>query len=530
MKKARFFLGAIALLSFGPILILVFKSLSPETGDDNSWNFVLHSMVPELLFNTASLAVIVSLLTSFLGVSLASLTVFTNLPFKRLFDYLFVLPITFPLYVLAFIYVGMFEYSSSFMTFFREDMGLDLTQWLNIKSVWGVAFVFSLGLYPYVYLLSKNAFINTGERMIQASRALGHNPRETFFNVILRYSLPWVLTGTGLALMETLADFGGVSVFNYNTFTNAIYTAWSGLYSLSSAARLSCFLLFIALTLYLFEARMNRRASHVSLGPTKQSQRLREFGPYGKLLVFLFALTIVSLSLIIPLTQLFFWFFHSLSFEWSNTYLSLVKNTFILGLVAAFVTSSISLGMILSKRVDGSSFAQSLCSLSLLGYALPGNLVAVAVFLYFQQFRPHIPSFLSFLTAPLVLLILGHLIRYLSVSYRAQNNALKALNPNYDKVAKTLGASSSRIFKEVTFPLISPAFIGSFVLIFIEVIKEMPITLMLRPYGMNTLAVRIYELTSEGEWERASIAAVLIVICGMLGTLLISQMDHRDHM
>jgi iron(III) transport system permease protein len=238
----------------------------------------------------------------------------------------------------------------------------------------------------------------------------------------------------------------------------------------------------------------------------------------------------VSLSLVIPLSQLLIWFFEYVSYEWSSSYWSLIKNTFFLGLIAASVTATLALGMVLAKRVDRSSLSQALCSISLLGYALPGNLVAVAVFLYFQQFKPHVPSFLSFLTAPLVLLILGYLIRYLSVSYRTQNNALKALNPNFDKVAKTLGVGSSRIFKEITFPLISPAFIGSFVLLFIEVIKEMPMTLMLRPFGMNTLAVRIYELTSEGEWQRASIAAVLIVVCGMLGTLLISRMDDKKHM
>lgn len=529
MNISRTYLGAISLLSFGPILLLVFKSFSPELGDENSWNFVLTQMVPGLLLNTASLAALVALFTSFLGVSLASLTVFTNLPFKKIFDYLFVLPITFPLYVLAFIYVGMFEYSSGFMTFFRDNLGLELNNWLDIKSVWAVAIIFSLGLYPYVYLLSKNAFINTGERMIQASRVLGHNPRETFLNVILRYSLPWVLTGTGLALMETLADFGGVSVFNYNTFTTAIYTAWSGLFSLSSAARLSCFLLVMALLLYLLEARMSARARHVSLGATKSHQLLREFGLTGKILVFLFALGVVSLSLIIPLTQLGFWFFEALSFEWSGVYWQLLKNTFFLGLIAAIITAFVSLGMVLARRMDSKPLVQILCSLSLLGYALPGNLVAVAVFLYFQQFKPHIPAFLSFLTAPLVLLILGYLIRYISVSFRAQSNALKALNPNFDKVAKTLGASDSQIFKDITFPLISPAFIGSLVLLFIEVIKEMPMTLMLRPYGMNTLAVRIYELTSEGEWQRASVAAVFIVICGMLGTLLISRMDYKNH-
>lgn len=529
MKRARFFLAAITLLSFGPIFLLVLKSFSPEATDDSSWGFVLNSMVPELLVNTGLLGLYVSLFTTILGVALASLTVFTNLPFKRVFDYLFILPITFPLYVLAFIYVGMFEYSSSLMSFFRESYGIDLTPILDIKSVWGVALVFSLGLYPYVYLLAKNAFINTGERMAQASRALGHNPRQTFLNVILRYSLPWILTGTSLALMETLADFGGVSVFNYNTFTTAIYTAWSGLYSLSSAARLSCFLLLVALLLYLFEARMSLKSKHVSLGPNNKSRNLREFGPLGKVLVTLFSLGVVSFSLIIPLTQLGIWFLKSFKTEWSLTYLELIKNTFFIALVAATITAFVALLMVLCKRMDKTSWSKWLSSLSLLGYALPGNLIAVAVFLYFQQFRPHMPTSLAWLSAPIVLLILGYFIRYLSVSYRTQNNAIKALNPNFERVARSLGARPTQIFKDITFPLISPAFLASLVLLFIEVIKEMPMTLMLRPFGMNTLAVRIYELTAEGEWERASVAAVFIIVCGMVGTLLIGRMGQSEH-
>ena len=515
-----------ALLSFGPIIILVLKSFDLPLEDVETWNFVAQDMVPGLLWNTLKLVLGVGFFTTVLGVGLASLTVYTNLPFKKVFDFLFIIPISFPLYVLAFIYVGMLEYSGFVPTFLRENNLGYLSNFMQIKSSWGVIFVFTLGLYPYVYLLAKNAFLHCGQRMIQASRSLGTNPRQTFFKVIIPYSLPWILTGTSLAVMEALADFGGVSVFNYDTFTTAIYVSWTGLFSVASAARLSCFLILFALLLYFFEYRLNLKAKHVTVLKRAANKPLRIFTWRGKALTLLLSLSVVMLTIVIPLTQLLAWLWSELLVEWSSQYLDLIKNTFFLGLISAFITATLAFLMVVFKNRDHHPLSQIFVMTSLLGYALPGSIIAVAVFLYFRYAQDLMSPVAALSFSPVVLLIIGYMIRYLSVSYRAQNNALKAIHPNYEKAAKTLGAGPTRILKEITFPLMSPAFFSSMALLFIEVIKEMPMTLMLRPFGMNTLAVKIYELTSEGEWERASVAATFILLIGVLGTFFIGKIGH----
>lgn len=365
--------------------------------------------------------------------------------------------------------------------------------------------------------------------MIQASRSLGTNPRQTLFKVIIPYSLPWVLTGTSLAVMEAIADFGGVSVFNYDTFTTAIYLSWAGLFSVASAARLSCFLILLAVLLYFFEYRLNQKSKHVTIVKRKMNRPLRVFGPFGRTFVFLFALSIVSVTLIIPLGQLLIWFWAEFATEWSDQYFSLIKNTFFFGFTSAAITATLAFLMVIFKKKDEQPLSQFFVIISLLGYALPGSIIAVAVFLYFRYAEELLTPIGLLTFSPIALLVLGYMIRYISVSYRSQNNALKAIHPNFEKAAKTLGASPRKVLKDITFPLMSPAFFSSLALLFIEVIKEMPMTLMLRPFGMNTLAVRIYELTSEGEWQRASLAATFIVVIGILGTFFIGKIGNDKY-
>ncbi len=520
-------LGLISLICFGPILFLVWISLEIPADQIHHWEFLSNSLVPTLLKNTFVLISLLSLTTSSLGVLLAYLIVFCNLPGKKVFDYLFIIPISLPLYLLAFIYVGMFEFSSPLMTSFR-NLGIPLHDWIKMRSTGGVVFVFTLALYPYVYLLAKSAFLKSGDKMGMVARSLGLTPLQTFFRLILPYSAPWILTGTSLAIMEALADFGGVSVFNYDTFTTAIYSAWVGLFSISSAARLSCFLILFALLLYLGEIKFSQKTRFTSMGKSLKHNQFHRLSLTGQMLSLALAVAVVFFSLVLPTLQLFVWFSQYFSREWSTSYWTLLYQTFLTSLVAAFITALISLLIISLRKLRPGKMADSLTIAAMLGYALPGSLIAVAVFVSLQVVFQN-TSFNWLGQGSFLFLITGYMIRYLSVSYRTQQNTYQSIPKSYDLVAKSLGSSFIRTQRKVFLPLLTPAFLTSFILLFLEILKEMPMTLMLRPLGFNTLTVKIYELTAEGEWERASIAGLFILLSGMVGSYILLKFGQKQN-
>ncbi|MCP4912496.1 MAG: iron ABC transporter permease [Oligoflexia bacterium] len=492
------------------------------TEDQSSWQFIFQSVVPDLFQNTLKLFIFTILNTFLLGTTSAFFISFTDIPLKKYFQYLLLTGLSIPLYVFAFIYVGMFEFSGPFMSFFRETLGINLHQYINIKDSYWVSLVISFGLFPYVYIFTKNAFDNVGEQMIFASRSLGYSPMKTFLKLILPYSKPWIFSSLILVCMETLADFGAVSVFNYDTFTTAIYTSWMALFSLSSAARLSLFLVVMALLLFFIDSKFNKKGTHHQRSAKKLKSPLFKLTTTQKVLALFIVGGITFFSFFLPITQLAFWFLEGFKEEWGEHYYSLIFSTFKIGLIASLAIVILAFLMSYLKNYLPNKFNNRVNLLSLLGYALPGSIIAVAVFLYFRFFGDHLPIFQ---TGTLAVLILGLLIRFLSVGFRSLDNHIGAINPNLEKASKSLGHGFLGTLKRIFLPLSSKAALIGIVLVFIEVIKEMPMTLMLRPQMENTLAIKIFELTSEGEWERASISSVFLVCLGLISVYVVNKLS-----
>lgn len=515
-----FFLLPITIICFGPIFILLSQSFFLEGSDSETFQYVLKNMVPTLFSNTLSLVSLTCFFSLIIGTVAAILTQLTNLPFRKVFDTLFIIPLSFPLYVLSFIYVGTFEYSAPLLTFFREYFNLNLHPYIPIKSVWGVSFVFSLGLFPYTYLFIRTAIKSSASEMILISRTCGKTPLRILFSVLIPLLRPWFLAAFAITAMETLADFGGVSAFNYQTFTTAIYQAWGGFFSLPTSARLSTFLVFIAIIFFFIEWAASKKTIYAHQSSYNSEINLWNFTIKGKIICFFVAFLITTLSLIFPLYQLTSWAIQSYQMEWSQNYFNLLSNTIQIGLFAAIFTTILALIMTSLKRLQPSFINKTLISLSLLGYSLPGNIIAIAAFLFLGLFASQTSPLLS-------ILILALTIRFVAVAYRSHDNRFKNLNLHLESSAKSLGASNFTIFTKIHLPLMRQSLFLGAILIFLEVIKEMPITLMLRPFHYNTLSVKIYELTIEGEWERASLAGLFLVSSGIVFSLLYARYGNK---
>ncbi len=501
-----------------PISVLL---LSWHSVDTQIWNHLWETQMTRLLSNTAILLAGVGVGVTLIGVSLAWLTSLCEFPGRRWLDWALMLPFAIPAYVLAFVFVGLLDFSGPVQTLLREWFGSGL-RLPSVRSTGGVIIVFILVFYPYVYLLARTAFLAQGKGFMEAARVLGLSPWQAFWRVALPVARPAIGAGVALALMEALADFGAVSVFNFDTFTTAIYKTWYGFFSLSSATQLASLLL-------LFSEQRARGAIRPS-NERPRGKALYKLRGWKAFLATTWCCLVFLCAFVIPILQLLAWFWQRGRFDLDERYTALITHTLYLGLMAAAITVTAALLLAFAKRMTPTKRMHALVGFANLGYALPGSVLAVAIMLAFSYLDEHavIPLSLSFggagkpiLLGSLSALLLAYMIRFMAVAYGPLEGALARIKPSLPEASRSLGISGLSLFRRVYLPLLLPGSLSAALLVFVDVLKEMPATLLMRPFGWDTLAVRIFEMTSEGEWARASLPALTLVLVGLLPVVLL---------
>lgn len=515
----------VALTVAAPILVVASAWFAPAT---DVWRHLAQTVLAELLRNTAVLIGGVGIGVLILGVALAWLTALCEFPGRRIFDWALMLPLAMPAYVFAFVAVGLLDFSGPAQTWLRATFGEDLRV-PPIRSAGGVIGVMVLAFYPYVYMLARSAFLAQGRSMLETGRALGLAPTQAFFRVALPVARPAIAAGVTLALMETLADFGAVAVFNYDTFTTAIYKAWQGMFSLSAAAQLSTLLLlFVALGLFAERRLRGRARYHLPLKHGREQrmrlQGLRAWGASAACAV------VLMLAFVIPLAQLVLWTMEVARTDLDSRYLRFFGNTLMLGGIAAVGTTLAAVVIAYTYRLKPDRFIGAAARFCTLGYALPGSVLAVGIMISFiwvdrQLLAPVLNIFgmpiAPVLAGSLLAMLLAYGVRFMAVAYGPVDSAFERIKPSLLQAARSLGASNREILWRVSLPLLRTGMLSSGLLVFVEVMKEMPATLLLRPFGWDTLATRIFELTSEGEWQRAALPAAALVLAGLAPVVLL---------
>jgi len=498
-----------------PITVIL---LSWGTAETAIWQHLIETQLGRLLSNTLLLVLGVAVWVTLLGVSLAWLTAMCDFPGRRWIDWALMLPLAVPSYVLAFVALGLLSYSGPVQTLWRDTFGVEA--WFpNVRGPGGVIFVLSMVLYPYVYMLARGAFLAQGRGLMDAAQLLGHSHIKSFLLVALPMARPAIAAGVSLALMETLADFGAVSIFNYDTFTTAIYKSWFGFFSLTAAAQLaSLLLLFVGLALVAEQRARGNGRFHQQ--PKRKRVGFKLKGLQG-LLASAYCLLVVLLAFAVPVGQLLFWAFETAATDIGSRFWGLVQHTFLLGAMAACALLVMALLVAYGQRLKGHHQAGYLERLAGMGYALPGSVLAVGImtaFAYFDRTLINPLQVLLGLTPSQVLvgsvgaLLAAYVIRFFSVAYGPVQSSLERIRPSYQEAAQMLGASKYDVLKRVYLPLLTPGLLSALLLVLVDTMKEMPATLLLRPFGWDTLAVRIYEMTSEGEWQRAALPALVLVL------------------
>ena len=515
-------LGLISLFMLIPILVVLLSWTQPVA---DIWTHMREYVLPQVLKNTAILLLMVITISGSIGTALAWVTSMYRFPGQRFFSWALMLPLAIPAYVLAFVTIGIVDFSGPLQTGLR-DFGIS-TAIPSVRNVWGAGLVLSLAFYPYVYLLARQAFLSQGRRAIEAGQMLGLSRSRVFFRLALPQALPWVVGGLLLASMETLADFGAVSVFNVDTFTTAIYKAWFGFFSLTTAAQLAALLIGVIFIVVLFEQYWQARRGNTV---TQGSNRRFDASPPAKIAMTLLCTLVFLIAFLVPFLQLVYWTAMNFRQDFDQRYLDFVTNSLIIASMTTLFIAFLAIIIAWVKRQYPDKTTKLLTTLANLGYVVPGTVLAVGVFIPIAWVDNQLIAFgvtsHQVLSGSVVVMLLALSTRFMTVSFQPVDRQLQRLTVNQEAAAELLSDSPIQRWRQVVLPVLSPGVLTALLMGFVEVMKEMPITLMTRRQGWDTLAVRVFEMTSEGMWGRAALPSLLIVLVGLLPVwILLRQSD-----
>lgn len=506
---------ALCLPSAVPLIAALAALFNP---DPEMLGHLWQHTLPRVSLNTLWLLLGVGVGTVLLGTALAALVALTDFPGRRVFRWALVLPLALPGYVFAVAFIGLFDYSGAFATLLREH-GLMLPE---IRSRGGVIAVMTLALFPYVYLVASDAFASQGARALEAARALGMSPQRAFLRAALPLARPFIAGGVLLVLMETLADFGTVAAFNYDTFTSAIYSAWFAMFSTDTALQIAAVMLLAVIALVLLEAHSRRRQSFVQLGAVSAARL--PLGRWRWAATALCAL-VFALAFALPVARLG-WIAAAHLHELDARYVEFVWNGVLLSAMAAALTVAAALVLALAAREQPGLLSTLALRIGTVGYGLPGALLAIGLYVPVTRASGWLLDRLQIdmaLTGGLGLLLIAYGVRFTAVAHAPVSAALLRVRDSHLEAAQLLGVTGLRRLQQVHWPLLRGGLATAALLVFVDVMKEMPITLMMRPFGWNTLATRVFELTNEGEWRRAALPALSIVAVGLIPVLLLTR-------
>lgn len=519
---------AVALLVGVPILGVLSNLLtSTDGGTRATFAHLWATVLPEYIFNSTYIAIIVTVLAGMGGVGCAWLVAVFDFPGKRLFEWALVLPLAMPAYVVAYAYTDFLQFSGPVQTALRAAFGWQAGDyWFpQIRSVGGAGILFAMVLYPYVYLLARNAFLERSPRMWDAARTLGMGPWRAFFKVSLPLARPAAVAGIALALMETLADYGAVAYFGVPTLTTGIYKSWYAFSDRTAAAQIAAILLIAVTVLMLLEQKSRGRARYYAVGSRTKMQLpmpLRGIHGWGAAL---FCTVPVLLGFVIPVAILLRLISREDSVEIGTRYVGWLQNSVLLAGVTALIAVAICILLAYAARVTRSRVQAACNRIVSMGYAVPGAVIAVGILIPLSRLdawgAEHGLNFI--LTGSVTALIYAYLVRFLAVSYQSVQAGLVKITPSMDASARILGHGLGAMLMRVHAPLLWRSVLTAGLLVFVDVVKELPATLTVRPFNFDTLAVITHQLASDERLGEAALPAFTIVMIAFIPVVVLAR-------
>lgn len=530
-----------ALLSTGfillPLLAIAYHALGGQ------WQNLQHfwqTMLGHYVTNSVILVCLTVLLALLFALPSAWLVTHYRFWGHKILQWLLCLPLAMPAYLIAYLYTDLLDYSGPLQIFLRQLFGWSSPQdyWFpQIRSLYGASFVLALVLYPYIFLLARVALLEQSENLVQSAKTLGASPFTIFRKITFPLIRPSVAVGMTLVAMETLGDFGTVAYFAVPTLTTAIYDAWLGFHDIGTASQISLFMLLMIFVLVVLESYSRRKQKTYQRGYEKK-QALKSLTGYRALFAQLWCWGLLSCAFFLPLGQLLYWAYEYFEQSWNANFVQYAKNSLLVSCLASFVTLFFALLLHFTHRLSlqggllTPKNTRTLLQVSSLGYAIPGTVLAIGLLspLTFADHQLHhwlksldlSPVGLVF-SGSIFALVMAYCIRFSAMAIGSLEASFGKISPSLDMASQTLGKNGFMMLWRVHFPLLSKGMLTALLMVFIESMKELNASLLLRPFNFDTLATHVFIFTSDEQLERASLPAIALVLTGLIPVILLTR-------
>jgi iron(III) transport system permease protein len=526
---------AIALLILAPVAAVVANVFVPS---ETTWSHLMQTVLPGYVANTLILLGGVAFGVMTMGVTTAWLITTCRFPGSRFLEWALILPLAMPAYVMAYAYTDWLQFSGPVQTALRELTGWQAREyWFpDVRSLPGAVAMLSFAFYPYVYLLARTAFLEQSSRAIEAGRLAGYSAWGSFFRVALPLARPGIVAGSALALMEALADFGTVSYFGVQTFTTGVYRAWLSLGDSVAAGQLATTMLVFVAVLIGAERWSRGRARFASTGHASRA-RPRELHGWKAWLAAAASFAPLFFGFALPAAVLARMVWREEELAMGQRFAALVANSFVLAAVTAAIAAFLAALLAYAARLARSPLVGGANRIVALGYALPGVVIAVGILVPVGRLDNLIADWMKatfgiatglIFTGTIAALVYAYLVRFLAASLQSVEAGLAKVTPSMDDAARILGLSPVQAFARVHLPMLSPSLLTAALLVFVDVMKELPATFAMRPFNFDTLAVEAYNLAKDERLAEAALPSLVIVAVGLVPLIVLSRQIARS--
>lgn len=518
-----------------PVITILYLAVMPA---ENIWPHLVSTVLPGYLWRTLVLLLGVGAITFVTGTAVAWLVTACSFPLRRVFQWASLIPMAMPGYIVAYAYVDFLSYAGPLQTWLRGIFGWTspADYWFpEIRSMGGAIFVLSMVLYPYVFLTARASFIRQPATQLEVARALGQTSWGAFRTIALPLARPAIAVGVSLALMECVNDIGAAGFFGVRTLTLGIYTTWLSQGNLGGAAQIAAVMLIFVFALVWIERKARRQQAYVMPSQRSRTADRVKLKGWRRWLAFAVCLTPILIGFVVPAAVLLNFALHHLEYALSLSYLKAAGHSLLLAALAACI--AVFLGVILgyANRLAKTGVTSKVIRLASMGYAIPGTVLGIGVLIPLAAFDNALDGFMRsnfgivtglLLSGSIAAITFAYVARFLAVSFGSIESGLEKVTPNVAAAARTLGRSPIAAFIEVHLPLLRPALVSAALLVFVDCMKELPATLILRPFDFETLATTVFMLASLDQLEESALPALTIVVVGLLPVILLSRSLH----
>jgi len=510
-----------------PISTIFFKLFY---GPGESWNHVLEYLLLDYSLNSLYLITGCTFLTLIFGVSSAWIISRYKLPFQKLLEWLLILPLAIPSYITAYAYAGFFDYGGSLELMLRS-IGLTSTK-LSVTNIYGLIFVLSISLFPYVYLVSRAVFLYQSGRLIEASKTLRASEFQTFFKIVLPMARPAIVGGLVLVLMEVLNDYGAAKYYGVNTFTTGIFRSWFALEEISTAVYLSAILLVLVFVIIGAERFLRGDRNYEISAKSDFKLPKLELSIGLRILHFIVVSIPIIFGFTLPLVQLLYWCALTFSKVAWLSFLTIALHSLGIAFLTSLLTVTLALMVLYFPAWNRIKILSKSSHLAILGYAIPGAVIAIGVMiptLHLDKWFIKVAQRLFdidvglIINGTIIVLIYAYIIRFIAVAFNPIEAGQLKIGKHLSESSRLLGRSNLKTFLKIDLPILKPSLFSAFILVFVDTMKELPLTLVLKPYNVNTLAVKAYEYASDELIMEAALPSLCIIVTGVLPIILLNR-------